>query len=68
MTKHSGGATVNQGGAPEPDKERDGEFDIAGNAAKKGEKPSPARRDRGEATAGDAAAPIDLDSAHERAS
>jgi hypothetical protein len=68
MTKHSGGGTINQGAAPEPDEERDGEFDIAGNVAEKGEEPSPGKRARGETTSADAGSPIDLDSAHDRAS
>jgi hypothetical protein len=68
MTKHSGGATINRGGAPEPDKERPDEFDIAGNVAEKGEEPSPGKRARGEATSADTGSPVDLDSAHDRAS
>ena len=68
MTKHSGGATINQGGAPEPDEERPGEFDIAGNLAEKGEEPSPGKQERGETTSADTGSPVDLDSAHDRAS
>jgi hypothetical protein len=70
MTRNSGGPTINQGGASEPDREeRDREFaDIAGNAGEKGEKPSPGDRDRGETSTADRQAPIDLDSAHDRAS
>ena len=70
MTKHSGGGTINQGGASRPtQEERDSEFaDIAGNAAEKGEEPSPASRDRGEASSAEDAAPIDLDSVRDRAS
>ena len=70
MTKHSGGPTINQGGASRPTREeRDGEFaGIAGNAVEKGEKPSPGARDRGETSSADDSAPVDLDSAHDRAS
>jgi len=68
MTKHSGGPTINQGGAPDPDKEWPGEFDIGGNVAEKGEEPSPAKRARGETTSADTAIPVDLDLAHDRAS
>lgn len=70
MTKHGGGATINQGGASKsPQAERDAEFaGIAGNAAEKGEKPSPGDRDRGETSSAEDAAPIDLDTAHDRAS
>jgi hypothetical protein len=68
MTKHGGGPTINQGGAPDPDKERPGAFDIAGNLAEKGEEPSPAKRQRGETTSADLGSPVDLDSAHDRAS
>lgn len=70
MTKHSGGATINRGGASEPtQEERDRESDgIAGNASEKGEDPSPGDRDRGETSSADDSAPIDLDTAHDRAS
>jgi hypothetical protein len=69
MTKHSGGATIDQGGASTPSKdERDAEFDIAGNVAEKGEKPSPSARDRGEASGAESGGAIDMDTAHERAS
>jgi hypothetical protein len=68
MTKHSGGATINQGGAPEPNPERPGEFDIAGNVAEKGEEPSPGKRARGGTTGADTGSPVDLDLAHDRAS
>jgi hypothetical protein len=69
MTKHSGGATINQGGAPKPTAdEARAEFAIAGNVAKKGEEPSPGKRERGETTSADAGSPVDLDSAHDRAS
>jgi hypothetical protein len=68
MGKHSGG-TVNQGGAAKPDAgEAAAEFDIGGNVAKKSEEPSPAKRERGETTGADDCPPIDLDSAHDRAS
>jgi hypothetical protein len=70
MTKHSGGTTINRGGAAEPTREeRDREFDpIAGNAAEKGGKPSPGDRDRGETSSTDDPAAIDFDTAHDRAS
>ena len=69
MTKNSGGATINQGGSSKPDAdEAAAEFDIAGNVAEKGEQPSPGKRERGETTSADTGSPIDLDSAHERAS
>jgi hypothetical protein len=71
MTRHSGGQTINQGGAPDPDKERPGEFDIfdiAGNVAEKGGEPSPAKRARGETSGAEPASAVDLDLAHDRAS
>jgi hypothetical protein len=70
MTKHSGGATINQGGASKPtEDERDREFEgIAGNAREKGEKPSPGDRDRGETSTADDPSAIDLDTARDRAS
>ena len=70
MTKNSGGPTINQGGASKPIREeRDREFaGIAGNAAQKGEKPSPGDRERGETSSADDPAAIDLDTAHDRAS
>jgi hypothetical protein len=69
MTKNSGGATINQGGASKPTTdEAAAEFDITGNVAEKGEEPSPGKRARGETTSADTGSPIDLDSAHDRAS
>ena len=70
MTKESGGPTINQGGASTPTREeRDREFaGIAGNVREKGEDPSPDDRDRGETASTEGEAPIDLDSAHDRAS
>ena len=69
MTKNSGGATINQGGASKPAAdEAAAEFDIAGNVAEKGEEPSPGKRERGETTSADTGSPIDLDLAHDRAS
>jgi hypothetical protein len=74
MTSKSGGDTVNQGvnqgGASKPKgDERDREFaGITGNAPEQGEKPSPADRDRGETSSADECPPIDLDTAHDRAS
>ena len=68
MTKHSGGATVNQGGASKPTADEAArEFDITGNVAEKGAKPSPSDRERGETSGADEAAPVDME-AHERAS
>jgi hypothetical protein len=64
MTRNSGGPTVNQGPAPEKDRDEVGE--VAGNAERKGEKPSPADRERGETSSADA--PVDLETAHDRAS
>ncbi|MEA3063577.1 MAG: hypothetical protein QOJ27_5 [Sphingomonadales bacterium] len=66
MTKHSGGATINRGPAPGPGRDRAGE--AAGNAREKGEKPSPGDRERGETSTADGAAPVGLDTAHDRAS
>jgi hypothetical protein len=66
MTKHSGGATVNRG--PAPKREDEARADVTGNAAEKGEAPSPADRDRGETSSTAPAAPVDLDTAHDRAS
>jgi hypothetical protein len=69
MTSKKGGPTVNQGGASKKTAdEATAEFDITGNVAEKGEKPSPADRDRGETSGADAAAPVDLEEAHDRAS
>jgi hypothetical protein len=71
MTKNSGGPTINQGGASTPtQEERDRAFaGITGNAEEKGEKPSPDDRERGEtSSADDGQPPIDLESAHDRAS
>ena len=70
MTRDKDGTAVNRGGASSPtgdelDRELDG---IAGNVAAKGEKPSPGDRDRGETSSNENPAPIDVDSAHDRAS
>jgi hypothetical protein len=68
MTKHSGGPTINQGGASKPTAdEAAAEFDITGNVAEKGQKPSPGDRDRGETSDAEGAAPVDAET-HERAS
>jgi hypothetical protein len=68
MTKDKGGATVNQGGASKPTADEAARaFDISGNVAGKGEKPSPSDRERGETSGADAAAPVDLET-HDRAS
>jgi hypothetical protein len=63
MTKHSGGSTINQGSSPKPTQdERDAEYDdITGNVATRGEKPSPATRDRGEATSRTSGGALDID-------
>jgi hypothetical protein len=66
MTKHSGGPTINRGPAPRPERDEIGE--VAGNAARKGEDPSPGGRDRGETSSADDPAPVDLGTAHDRAS
>jgi hypothetical protein len=70
MTKNSGGATINQGGASKPTQdERDAEFDdITGNLAERGEKPSPGSRERGETSSQDVGGALDVDSARDRAS
>ncbi|MDB5692590.1 MAG: hypothetical protein JWO81_1653 [Alphaproteobacteria bacterium] len=69
MTKHKGGPTINQGGASKPAAdEAAAEFEIGGNVADKGEKPSPSARDRGETSDADEAAPVDLRDVHDRAS
>jgi hypothetical protein len=70
MTKNSGGATINQGGASKPTaEERDREFDgITGNVAERGEKPSPGDRARGETNTAESGGAIDLDTARDRAS
>lgn len=46
MTKQSGGAAINRGPAPRPERDEVGE--VAGNASGKGEDPSPDDRERGE--------------------
>lgn len=66
MTKHSGGATINRGPAPEPERDRVGE--VAGNVREKGGDPSPDDRDRGETSTAERSAPVDLDTARDRAS
>jgi hypothetical protein len=69
MTRNSGGATINQGGAYKPTADQaSAEFDVTGNVAEKGEEPSPGKRERGETTSADIGSPIDLDLAHDRAS
>ncbi|HEX8240393.1 MAG TPA: hypothetical protein VF574_11705 [Allosphingosinicella sp.] len=66
MTKHSGGDTIN--GGPAPGTGRDEVGEVAGNVRQKDEDPSPDNRGRGETSGADEAAPVDLDSAHDRAS
>ena len=54
MSDSSKGNASNQGVAPKPTAdERAREFEIAGNAEVKGEKPSPSDRDRGETSTAD---------------
>jgi hypothetical protein len=68
MTKNSGGPTINQGGASKPTADEAArEFDITGNVAEKGEKPSPGNRARGETSSAEDAAPVDVE-VHDRAS
>ena len=57
--------TVNQ--VPAPDRRRDEDADITGNVKERGQHPSPDDRERGETSDADAPAPIDMDSARERA-
>jgi hypothetical protein len=57
--------TVNQG--PAPERRREEEADITGNVKERGQDPSPGDRERGERSGADKAAPIDADTAHERA-
>ena len=68
MTRHSGGETINQGGAGKPDRSEPDRLDgIVGNVAERGGKPSPASRDRRETGgAGDGAA-ADAGAARDRA-
>ena len=69
MSDDKSGGTVNSGGTPKPPQdEAAAEFDITGNAAVKGEKPSPADRERGETSNAESGGAIDLDNAHDRAS
>ena len=69
MTSEKGGETINRGGASRPTRdERDREFAVEGNAAEKGENPSPSARDRGETSSADDCPPVDLETAHDRAS
>ena len=51
--------TVNQG--PSPKEKATGEFEIAGNARREGEDPSPDDRDRGETTSMDGKSPVDVE-------
>lgn len=57
--------TVNQG--PAPERRREVEAGIAGNVKERGQDPSPDNRERGETSDKNKAAPIDADTAHERA-
>ena len=69
MSKDKSGPTVNRGGASKPTADEAArEFDVTGNVAEKGQKPSPGARDRGETSDAEAAAPVDLEEAHDRAS
>jgi hypothetical protein len=63
MTQKKESETVNTGGASEPTaKERAREYEIARNARRKGEDPSPDDRERGEISTADRAPPVDIDS------
>jgi hypothetical protein len=64
MTRNSGGATIDRSSAPEPDRDEVG--GRAGDARAKGKRPSP--DDRDQTSSADDPAPVDLDSAHDRAS
>ena len=56
-----------KGGASKPNAdEAAAEYDVTGNAERKGEKPSPADRERGETSTADSDA--DLETARDRAS
>jgi hypothetical protein len=69
MTKQSGGATGNQGGASKADaRDTAAEFPIDGSVARKGEEPSPGKRVRGETTSAEPGSAVDFDLAHDRAS
>jgi hypothetical protein len=65
MTRPGGGDTINSGPSPRRDEPAP---EAAGNVREKGEDPSPDDRQRGEASAADPPAPVDLDTARERAS
>lgn len=65
MTRPGGGDTVNCG----PSARRAGRApEAAGNVREKGGDPSPDDRERGETGEADPPAPVDLDTARERAS
>ena len=64
MARPGDGDTINSG--PAPGVEQDVP-EIAGNARRKGEDPSPDDRDRGETSEADPPDPIDLESTRERA-
>lgn len=70
MTKHSGGATINQGRVSKPPQaEPDAEFEVGGQAEEQDEAASPAEgRKRAETGRGEEGCPVDLDAAHDRAS
>jgi hypothetical protein len=70
MTNDAGGGAVEEGGASKPVRDQDdGQLDpAAGNAAAREEKPSPGNRGRSEASSPEETPPIDLDTAHDRAS
>ena len=57
--------TVNQG--PSPEKRREVKADVSGNVKGRGQDPSPGGRARGETSDADRPAPVDADTAHERA-
>jgi hypothetical protein len=65
MTRPGGGDTINRGPAPRRDEPAP---EAAGNARERGGDPSPDDRERGETSAADPPAAVDLDTARERAS
>ena len=64
MARPGDGDTINSGPAAGKEQARP---DLAGNARRKGEDPSPDDRDRGESSEAEPSGPIDLESTRERA-
>jgi hypothetical protein len=65
MANDKGKDAVNAGPAPDRERPEDrAEFDISGNARRRGEDPSPDDRERGETSIADAP---DAEAAHDRA-